>query len=184
MKEMLKKNITLVIALAIPVLMVIFVAASIYLPGLFVKPKTDFLYAVGDTYCSGMQMFKVENGKIKKLEIPTPGTDGDIRAMPIEKLAPATVSCKDIKLYYYDVVKDQSREITLEDAEKLKLDASVESPDGFEVVQGSSGDGFPFGAEVDYTKRYLKGNNIGKELQISLNQDQSFSFQFVGWVIQ
>lgn len=183
MKEVLKKNITLVIALAIPALMVIFVAASIYLPGLFVKPKTDFLYAVGDTYCSGVQMYKVEGGKIKKLDIPTTDASGGIRPYPIEKNVPAP-GCKDTKLYYYDVVKNEGREISLGDAEKLKLDGSAESPDGFEVVQGSSGDGFPFGTSVDYKKRYLKGHNLGKELNILLTEQQAFSFQFVGWVIQ
>ena len=42
--EIIKKNITLILGISIPILMILFVAGSIYLPGLFIKPHFNFLY--------------------------------------------------------------------------------------------------------------------------------------------
>ena len=41
----IKKNISLLIALAVPVAMVLFIAASIYLPGMFIQPHFNFVYS-------------------------------------------------------------------------------------------------------------------------------------------
>ena len=39
----MKKHIPLIIGISIPILMILFVAGSIYLPGLFIKPGYNFL---------------------------------------------------------------------------------------------------------------------------------------------
>ena len=46
----IKKNISLIVAIAIPIAMILFVAASIYLPSIFVKPHDNFVYTFGDAY--------------------------------------------------------------------------------------------------------------------------------------
>jgi hypothetical protein len=46
----IRKNFTLVIGIALPILMVIFVAASIYIPRLLNHPKINFVYSVTDRY--------------------------------------------------------------------------------------------------------------------------------------
>ena len=69
----MKKNIPLIFAISIPVLMVIGIALSIYLPTLFVKPEYDFLYSIGGDY-SYRNEYAVENGKLVKKPVTLPNT--------------------------------------------------------------------------------------------------------------
>ena len=48
-----KKHISLIFALLIPVAMIVFVAISIYLPGLFIRPHFNFVYETGPQYNYG-----------------------------------------------------------------------------------------------------------------------------------
>ncbi|MFA5714125.1 MAG: hypothetical protein WC998_00075 [Candidatus Paceibacterota bacterium] len=173
--EIIKKNITLVLGMSIPILMILFVAGSIYLPGLFVKPPSiNFLYSSvdsGDYYCGDIQQYSVQNGQLIKNEIKHP-----------EK---GIYMCDEPKLFIQDVVKNESKQISFDEAKKLNLDNSVMSSDGFEVVYGSRGEGFfPFFfySSTNYDTRYLKGHNISKKLNIQLNGVYSYSFHFIGWI--
>lgn len=174
---MIKKNITLVIGISIPILMILFVAGSIYLPGLFIKPHFNFLYASGDDsyyyYKNGYQ-YSVQNDKLIKNEI---------KQLENQNYNPPRVESK---LYLYDVVKNESKEISFADAQNLTLNSSTKSPDDFEVVYGSRGDGFfPFflGGETDYNARYLKGHNVNKKLNLQLNGGSYYNnFRFIGWI--
>lgn len=175
--DMIKKNITLVMGMAIPILMILFVAGSIYLPGLFIKPHFNFLYVSGDDsyyyYNNGYQ-YSVQNNKLIKNEIKQPVTPS-YNPPPVEP-----------KLYLYDVVKNESKEVSFDEALNLNLDSSVTSPDEFEVVYGSRGDGFfPFfyGGGTDYNARYLTGHNVSKKLNLQLNGGSYYNnFRFIGWI--
>ena len=57
-----KNNVPLIVALSIPVLMIALIAVSIYLPAMFVKPTTNFIYSMGD-YCS-QNKYSVKIGKV------------------------------------------------------------------------------------------------------------------------
>ena len=64
-----KQDLSLIIGIAIPFLMILVVAASIYLPGLFAPaPTCRFLYAAGDDYYQGSQ-YVVERGRLAKRNI-------------------------------------------------------------------------------------------------------------------
>ena len=118
---MKKENIPLMVGISIPILMIIFVAISIYVPSLFVQPKTDFLYSVGGDYYS-KDIYSVQNGKIIVQGISYPEKYKEPMRNP--------------KLFIYDMVKNESREISLEEAKNLNLNSNNKSPDGFEVVYG------------------------------------------------
>lgn len=175
--EMIKKNITLVIGISIPILMILFVAGSIYLPGLFVKPHFNFLYVSGDDYYNNYnnwQQYSVQNDRLVKNEIKQP------------KDANNNPPRGESKLYLYDVTKNESKEIAFADTQGLNLDPNIKSPDDFEVVYGSRGeDFFPFfwSGGIDYNARYLKGHNVSKKLNLQLNGNQYYySFRFLGWI--
>ena len=51
----------------------------------------------------------------------------------IYSLTPATFP-SDPRLFYYDVLEDTSREITLNEARKFVVDNRLKSPDGFQIV--------------------------------------------------
>ena len=174
--EMIKKNITLVIGISIPILMILFVAGSIYLPGLFIKPHFNFLYVSGDDsyYYNNGQQYSIQNDKLIKNEIKQPENSN---------YTPPRVESK---LYLYDVTKNESKEISFSEAQNLNLDSNLKSPDDFEVVYGSRDSGFfPFfwGGGTDYNARYLKGHNVSKKLNLQLNGSSYYNnFRFIGWI--
>lgn len=176
--ETIKKNITLVIGIAIPILMILFVAGSIYLPGLFIKPHFNFLYASGDeSHCyNSVLQYSVQNNRLVR----------DTSNLQMQQNESANCPNIEPKLYLYDVTINKSNDISFAEAQNLQLDSNVKSPDDFEVVYGSSGDSFfPFfyGGGTDYNSRYIKGHNVSKKLNLQLNGGYYYNnFRFIGWI--
>jgi hypothetical protein len=170
----IKKNFTLILGISIPIIMILLIAGSIYLPGLFVHPQYNFLYVSGDDAYYGRQQYSVQNGRLVKSEFQ-PATNQIYQPPIIES-----------KLYIYNVVENNAREVTFEGAQNLNLDSSNKSPDDFEVVYGSRSDSFfPlfFYSETDYSSRYLKGHNVSKKLNLQLNRSSYYNnFRFLGWI--
>jgi hypothetical protein len=168
--EFIKKNITLVIGIFIPILMIFLIAASIYLPGLFVQPKFNFIYSIGNHYYS-RYIYSVQNGKLVRTERQPENEYYRLWG--------------DIKLYVYDVAKNESKEISFEEAQNLNLDPNTKSPDGFEVVYGSRSSGFfPLfiWSERDYNTLYLKGRNMSKKINLQSSELYYRDFNFIGWI--
>ena len=167
----IKKRLPLIIGLSIPLLMIIFVALSIYLPDMFINPKYDFIYCTGDYYSS--RYYSVKSGKIQKNDIKYPEKDTYYRPR-IEEV-----------LYYHDTNKNESKEIGFDDALKYSLNSNVKSLDGFEVVHGTRDVGiFPlfFFADTDYSTMYIKGDKVSKKLNLNIKRPYYWNFQFIGWV--
>jgi hypothetical protein len=179
-----KKNVPLIVGLAIPLLMIIFVAASIYLPALFVKPQFDFIYSTYNypTYYEQQDQQFVEH------------TYYVSRGKLAEKTRPADdryrwpQRSKKTTFYIYDVETDTNQELTFEQAQVLTLDTGKESPDGFEVTYGRSNGGvFPFAflPVGDNDKYYLKANNYRKEISVKMESGSSYrNFKFIGWIVE
>lgn len=167
----LKKNISLILGISIPILMIIFVAAAIYLPGFFIHPQYNFLYSTSSDYY-GTQQYAVEYGKIVKKDVKRPDGQKNITG--------------ETKLFIYDVTSEHSREVPFEEAQSLELDPYNKSMDGFEVVHGSSGDSFfLFGhsSSGDYCSRYLSGHNVSKKLDLQMSGGSYCdSFNLIGWI--
>jgi len=167
-----KKNIPLILGLSIPILMILFVAGSIYLPGLFVQPKFDFLYATGDNYYYD-RYYSVKNGRLIKNEVDCPEY--------------YKVNCTEPRLYIHDIAKNESKEISFSEAQKLALDSSPRSPDGFEIDCGRRTQSIFFIFVVsnpDCSTRFIKGRNISKKLNLQLSGSHYRGFQFLGWIIK
>ena len=169
-----QKNISLIVGLAIPFLMIVLVAASIYLPGLFApQPKFNFLYVTDDDYYQG-HAYVIENGKLTKREVKYP-----------EHYIPGV-----IRLFVHDVSANESKEVSFEEAQQLHLDPNVKSPDGYEVVYGSAEYGFfPlfFSGGRDYNSMYLKGHSTSKKLKLQTPSDGRYYYsrdraRFLGWI--
>jgi hypothetical protein len=158
-----KQNIQLALIISIPIIFTAFIAASIYLPGIFIKPKTNFLYTDSSDYYSP---YRVTNNSV--VYVPLESTSYYYDKMP------------DAHLYIHDVATNQSREISLEEASGLTLNTSLTSPDGFEVTHGSSGFLFSSG---NYKNLYLVGHNTGKKLNTVKTDDYNYDFKFLGWII-
>lgn len=169
----MKKNLPLIAGITIPVLLILFVAGSIYLPGIFIKPKYNFLYLSGTTYG---QPYFVTNGQLNQ---------NTATSTYPQTLYPPSNQPNTPQLFVYDVLQNQSREISFVDAQKLSLDPNIQSPDGFEVISGNGGGGgFPFfsGSNYDYNSRYLVGHNLSKKLNIPAVSNYYENFTFLGWI--
>ena len=166
-----KKNIPLIIGLSIPILMILFVAGSIYLPGLFVHPKFNFLYSAGGDYYSNHR-YSVRNGELieNEVEYPKYYTQRD-----------------EPKLFIHDVIKNESTRISFEEAQHLSLNSNTNSPDGFEIYCGRGSSGFFlifFDSYQDCSSRFIKGHNTSKKLNVQLQGGSYYNFQFLGWMIE
>ena len=170
-----KKNIPLIIALAIPVLMIILVAAFIYMPGFGKKPQYNFLYLTGNNvYPYGGQQFVVSAGHLVQTLPQTPPPN-----------APSYTTYVDpIHFYLYDVSSGTATEVSFARAQTYALDPSNTSADGYIIQQGSSdGGGLLFGGTpVDYNSWFIQGHNRSIKLNLKLTGTYYNNFQFLGWV--
>lgn len=165
-----KIDFSLLLAFLIPALMIVFVAASIYLPGIFIKPKYDFLYYNEGGYYN--TRYEISNGQLIKIE-PT-----------AEQKKYNYNNQTTPKLFVYDVFKNESKEVSFEYAKTLNLNSGLTSPDGFSIDYGSRGDGFfPFFfySGSDYNTRYLKGHNVSKKINLQ-NDGNYYNFRLLGWI--
>ena len=158
--EVKKKNVLLVKALSISVLVIAFIAISIYSPAMFIKPKTDFIYSGGADDCY-QNRYSVENGKIIEHEI-------------------LCLDYRKSRLFFYHINHNTKREITPDEAAKFTVDIARKSPDGFEIVPGGFGfDSFSFSGSSFYEK-YLKKGVYKRKL--NMGPTSYYEFKFIGWV--
>jgi len=167
----LKKNFPLIAGIAIPILMIILVTLSIYLPLLFSpQPRYDFLYVSGDDYSEQYRHYGVENGTLIKYE-----TDKN-----------HDNSRRDIRFFIYNVTAKNSTEVSFDHARQLRLDSRLKSPDGYEVAYAGSdyGLGSVMFSGYDRNGMYLKGHNASRKLNLSSSNARYYYWhdRFLGWI--
>jgi hypothetical protein len=164
-----RKNLPLILALGLPVLMIIAIAIAIYLPARNIKPSQNFLYLSGtDLYYSTIG---VVDGRVQKMPSPVPP---DYYRPP----APASET-----LYLYDFSTGESKELTMTEAAAYKVNPAPISKEGYEVMQGGYGGGFIFDGPSNYNKVYVRSGSAGKRLNINLGSRSYYNgFRFLGWV--
>ena len=119
------KEIRILVLIFLPFLLIAVILGAIYAPYLWApKPKVDFIYSYSE-YCQNSR-FLVENSKLKM----TSKNDGNPCGNNVEA-----------KIYYHNVTENRSREITFAEAEKLNLDNSNKSSDGYILKNKSNSSG-------------------------------------------
>lgn len=190
MKEFIKKNFAILLAFILPVALITVVALSIYLPSLFLSTHYNFIYSScteGVNYypyqCDNylQKRFSVVNNKLATNPVD-PAQDSDRDGIPdINENYNA-------RIFLHNTEKNESREITLEEAETLMLNGLLTSPDGI-TISGNydrRGDFFPlFDGGSSYGYYLTKGRSKSK-LNL-INRDDRYyyqnNFQFIGWVL-
>ena len=166
------KNLSLIIGLAIPVVMVLFIAIAINGPRWFNSvdpPVYDFVYMTGQHAQS--QAFVVEDGRVVAKELST----NDTPPKPADN----------VRFFVHDIDRNSSREIDLESARQIALDGSLTSPDGFTISPGRRGGWFIFGYGRDYNRRYIIKETFSQRLDLMFDgnrYDYYWNFRFLGWV--
>ncbi len=186
MKEFLKQNITIVLAFALPFILIFGVVVSIYIPSLFVKTDYNFIYA----FCTNQNYYScdstlpkkytVKNGKLVIRDESAAPIDTNKNGIPDMKEYPA-------RLFLHDTKTNTSREITKEEAESLTLRGLLTSPDGASVsgrYDRNGGDFFLFGGSSSYNYYLMQGKGSAR-LNLIQNSGSYYqnNFEFIGWVI-
>jgi hypothetical protein len=183
-----KKNLPLIIAVCIPVLMIILVAAFVYFPGIGKYPKQNFLYLTSSNgiYYNGNyengNRYEVSNNHLVEIPKPTPSNDIPGQEFPPYKIVPDNAK---FRFYLYNVTEKTATELTFEEAQKYSLDSSSMSEDGYMVSQGNYRGGdfiFGGGGAGDYSW-YIRGHNRSFKLNLKLSGSSYYGdIQFLGWV--
>jgi hypothetical protein len=186
----MKKHLPLIIGLAVPFLMILFVAVSIYVPSWFANPQYSFIYSVKDNYDGYGDTYSVKNGVVVKETVPYPTSTTPYYGYPNNKYPETKVY-----LYKYDRETNTTKEISYEDAQKLKLITNRESPDGYVLEQGTSDSGiFEIFGGYDANNPpdwFLRKGAMNKRvtLQFPTAIDTRYyyynnNFKFLGWIEQ
>lgn len=187
MKEFIRKNLLILLAFALPVILIVVVAVSAYLPSALLSTNYNFVYSscnLGEDYypynCAGYmrQLYSVVDGKLVLNAIP-PNQDSDKNGiMDINENY-------SVRIFLHDTQKNESREITLTEARALELNGLLTSPDGVTVSSNyDRGPGFLFfdsGSSYGY---YLAKGNDRSKLNLINRDDQYYyqdNFRFIGW---
>jgi len=190
MKEFIKKNFALLLAFILPVILIVIVALSTYLPSLFLSTNYNFVYSSctnGTNYYSYrcdnylQKRYSVVDSKLVINDID-PTQDSDNNGTPdINENYTA-------RIFLHDTKKNESREITLEEAQTLTFNSLITSPDGV-TVSSSYDRGADFFLIFDGGSTYgyylTKGKSKSKLNLINSNERYYYrnNFQFIGWVL-
>ena len=181
---MKKENIPLVVGLAIPVLMVIALAAIIFLPRAYVQPQYDFVYSTGDypVYINDSDNtrteYRVVNNTIEKDVTP----DQSEQRFPRYDAPP--------KFYRYSVAEQRSQELNSEELLSLTVDPAKESPDGFRLTYAREHDNFleAFFGGRDRSQQVLAKGSVSIEVQLTTGAKSSNYYWrdsgFIGWIVE
>lgn len=191
MKEFLKKNFALVCAFALPILLIIIITLTTYLPSVFISTKYNFIYTVcfdGRNYYSYncndylQKRYSVADDKLVINPIDT-AQDLDKNGIPDYKQSYSD------RIFLHDTEKNESREISLKEAQALSLSGLLTSPDNITVSShyDRTPDEFFFfgGGSSSYGYYLTKGNNRSRINLINSVDPYYYqnNFQFIGWVL-
>ncbi|MBI4086953.1 hypothetical protein HY416_03150 [Candidatus Kaiserbacteria bacterium] len=189
MRSFLKGNFAVFLAFLLPLVLVAVVVIGTYLPSAFISTDYDFVYAScsqGQSYsygCGGylQKYFPVVNNKLVRVPVePEKDFDGDGTLDADEQYI--------VHFFLHDTEKNESHEITEQQAMSFSLNSLLTSPDGITVSNGYDRQAdffFLFGGGSSYGQYLTKGNSR-KKLNLVDSGNRYYyqdDFHFVGWVL-
>ena len=191
MKEFIKKNFTILLAFALPIVLIVIVALSAYLPSLFISTKYNFVYILSCTESVDRYLYRCENYLQERYSIVDdklvvnlidPERVSDENRVPTNKENYTT------RIFLHDNESNESREITLKEAQTLTLNSLLTSPDGITISSNyhrGSDFFFIFNGSSSYGYYLTKGKSKSK-LNLINNGDRYYyqnNFKFIGWIV-
>ena len=172
-----KQHVPIIVGIALPIIMMIAVSIFISINKASVRPAHDFVYALinqKNEYSPKIYYFpytyKVQDNKI---------------VISKDAVEDATSRGYYPDLYRYDVAKDAVSPLTLEEAQKLVIDDSKMSSDGYVVEYDYNNNGVfeLFGSSNNNGSTYvIRNNSARKNLNIITNNRWSDDVVFIGWI--
>lgn len=191
--EFLKKNFAILLAFILPIVLIVVVALSTYLPSLFLSTNYNFIYTSCTDGINYHYSYNCDNYLQKRYSVVG-------NKLVVNNIDPTWDSDRDkipdinesygARIFLHDTAKNESREITLEEAQTLTLNSLITSPDGITVsshYDRNRGEFFfIFGGGSSSYGYYLTKGKIKSKLNLINNTDQYYyqnNFQFVGWIL-
>lgn len=170
---MKKENITLIIGLSIPVVMVLFIAGAIYLPSLFINvdpPVYSFMY-MSNSGRDGYN-YQVKENRLSRTEIKRKNNYYNSNKTPV-------------RFFIHNIKTHKNKELSFEQAQAIELNPHIESPDGFQIENGRHRYGFfPFYSRSNYNTRYITREGYAEKLKLHSNTRNYYNFRFLGWLTE
>lgn len=191
MKDFIKQNLTLVLAFTLPLLLILFITVTTYIPSLLLNTQYDFIYVVCDENLDGYyyncegylaERYSVSNGYLVQNEL-------DLMADRNADGEPDYISDFSSRIFIHDTEANVSREITFAEASMLPLSELLTSPDDVTVSSHYSngvGGFFPFDGGSSSFGYYLTKGSRQSRLDLINAGDRyyyQYNFKFVGWVL-
>lgn len=187
MKEFIKRNVGVLVALMLPVMFILVVALAVYLPSLSLSTKYDFVYAT----CSEGDRYSYSCDKYLSMRFSV--VDGKLTTNPVSQDAtgdklPNKEAEYTVRVFLHDTQANESREISLEEARALSLNRLVTSPDGVSVsgeYTSAPNVLFIFDGNSSYDNYLTKGSSRRKLNLIDQGGRRYYSndIHFIGWVL-
>lgn len=196
--EFIKKNFVILLAFTLPVALIVIVALSTYLPSLFISTDYNFVYTQcteGANYYSyrcdnySEKRYFVVNGKLAVNTIVVASTTTPTKDSNKDGI-PYIIENYTVRFFLHDTKKNESREITLEEAKTLTLNNLLTSPDGITISSGYDNNRnnlfFIFGGGGSSYGHYLTKGKSRRKLNLINDGERYYynnNFQFLGWVL-
>lgn len=191
--KFIKNNFAILLAFILPISLIVALALSTYLPSVFLSTSYNFVYI---TCTDGINYYYSNCGKY--LETRYSVVDNKIIANTVDPTLdldknkiPDIYENNPVRIVLHDTKKNESREITFEDAQAITLSSIITSPDGVTVsghYNKNGGDFFFYifgGGSYSYGHYLTKGKSRNK-LNLINNTGTHYSlnnFKFLGWVL-
>lgn len=192
MRNFIKENLVLVIGLSLPILLIVlFFLATVVPKSLGMPPQYEMLFTTVKYEYENSPVylvdFKVVNhqlmAKVKK-------NDDKNRTYNSKKLMAYNAKTETVREITIDLAKAaeaNTNEVVLAETKDLKIDASVVSPDGYQLDgsrYSSSGlIGGLFGGGSHNSGYRLKKGAVAYKVEPAQSNYYYSDFQFVGWVV-
>jgi len=178
------KNIAIILAFLLPIILILIVVLSVYLPSAFLSTKYNFIYASCNTNysydCSSriLNHYKVVEGKLV-LEPFAEKTDSNSNGLLDEK------EIANARFFLHDTQKNESREISLQEVKSMTLNGLITSPDNVSVSSGyERGVDFMLISGRSTYENYLVKGNSKTKLNLIKNSEYYYNnIHFIGWVL-
>jgi hypothetical protein len=189
MIDFIKKNLVVLIAFALPIILILSVTMFLYLPGLFVSTNYNFVYAIcsNTNYYYGyecnnllQQKYSVVNNKLVLNDVPLE-VDVYGNKRPIS-------TAFESRVFLHNTKTNESRELSTAEEMQLFLESDLyTSPDGVTLSRSSSGGEyfFPFGGSSYSTGWYLTKGRNKKKMNLINDTDRYYyqdGLRVLGWV--
>lgn len=174
-----KKNLPIIIALALPILFVVIITGVLFVPTLSLKPSYNFIYSSNNGYYPYyMNIYKVNDQKQVTME-PNPSYNAtNSYGYNDSQNAP--------NLYMYDIITNTVKQITLEEAQRYVVDPGPSSPDGYQVNYNYNNNGIfeIFGGGSRRSGYVISKGSASKALPAMVGDAYYGSYTFIGWIIK